>query len=86
MMRFLVRIMPHVTIVLSAVFIVFLILDAYNPTMYFIDNEISNILLWALCISALANAVLLIIKDRKGADNITERKQQKQKVSYKYDK
>ena len=85
-MRFLVRVMPHVTIVLSAVFIVFLILDIYNPTMYFVDNEISHILLWALCISAFANAVLLIIKDRTTTSDISQQKYHTKKASYQYDK
>lgn len=64
-MKYLGRILPHVTMILSVVFIVFLILDEYNPTMNFINNDISPKMLVALCVSAFASAVLLIAHDRR---------------------
>ena len=48
----LLRLMSHLTVILSLMFAVFLILDQFNPMMNFIDNPISRWLLAALCSSA----------------------------------
>ena len=47
----------HLTVILSLVFIVFLILDQFNPMMNFVDNGISRWLLAALCFSAIMQSV-----------------------------
>lgn len=59
------RIMPHIAFILSIMFIVFLILDKYNPTMNFINNDGSILLLWILCVVSIGNAIRIIIKDNK---------------------
>ena len=48
----------HLTVILSLVFIVFLVLDQFNPMMNFIDNTISRWLLAGLCLSGIALGVL----------------------------
>ena len=48
----------HLTVILSLVFIVFLVLDQFNPMMNFIDNTISRWLLTGLCLSGSALGVL----------------------------
>ena len=48
----------HLTVILAIMFIVFLILDEFNPMMNFIDNDISRWLLFALCISGTAQSIL----------------------------
>ena len=48
----------HLTVILSLMFVVFLILDQFNPMMNFIDNDISRWLLAALCLSGIAQSVL----------------------------
>ena len=48
----------HLTVILAFMFVVFLILDQFNPLMNFIDNGISRGLLAALCISGIAQSVL----------------------------
>lgn len=48
----------HLTVILSLMFIVFLILDQFNPMMNFIDNGISRWLLAVLCVSGVAQSVL----------------------------
>jgi len=63
-MKVIIRILPHITIILSALFITFLILDQFNPMMNFVDNDISQVMLYVLCASAMANAILLVAKDR----------------------
>ena len=59
------NILPHIIIILSGIFIVFLILDNYNPTMNFINNTISIKLFWAFCILSIVNSVFLVISNRK---------------------
>lgn len=60
-----VRILPHITIVLSAMFITFWILDIYNPMMNFLDSDISKVLLLIFAISALLTSILTVFLDRK---------------------
>jgi hypothetical protein len=59
------NILPHIIIILAGIFIVFLILDNYNPTMNFINNTISIKLLWVFCILSIVNSVFLVITNRK---------------------
>ena len=48
----------HTTVILSLMFLVFLVLDQFNPMMNFIDNGISRWLLAGLCVSGCAQSVL----------------------------
>ena len=48
----------HVTVILALMFLVFLVLDQFNPMMNFVDNPISHGLLLALCISGIGQSVL----------------------------
>lgn len=57
--------MPHIVIVLSGIFIVFLILDSYNPTMNFVDNPVSMKLFWVFCILTIVNSITGIVSNRK---------------------
>ena len=49
-------------------FIVFLILDQFNPMMNFIDNSISRWLLAALCLSGIGQSVLGWALDGKNSN------------------
>ena len=51
-------ILSHLTVILGIMFLVFLILDQFNPMMNFIDNDISRWLLAALCLSGIAQSAL----------------------------
>ena len=51
-------ILSHLTVILALMFLVFLILDQFNPMMNFIDNAISRWLLAGLCMSGIAQSVL----------------------------
>ena len=64
-MRFLSRIMPHISIVLSLCFLTFLVLDGYNPMMNFVDNDISHGMLWVLCGASLFSSIACVVFDRK---------------------
>ena len=48
----------HLTVILSFIFIVFLILDQFNPMMNFVDNGISRWFLTALCLSGILQSIL----------------------------
>ena len=52
------RILAHMSVVLSLMFLVFLILDQFNPMMNFVNNGISLVLLAALCLSSLFSGAL----------------------------
>ncbi len=51
-------ILRHTTVILGLMFLVFLVLDQFNPMMNFIDNSISRWLLAALCVSGAGQSVL----------------------------
>ena len=48
----------HLPVILAFMFLVFLVLDQFNPMMNFIDNSISRWLLFALCVSGVAQSAL----------------------------
>ena len=50
--------LTHLTVILSLMFVVFLILDQFNPMMNFIDNGISRWLLAGLCRRGITQSVL----------------------------
>ena len=50
--------LSHLTLILALMFLVFLILDQFNPLMNFIDNSVSQLLLALFCASAFAQSVL----------------------------
>ena len=56
------RWMNHGTVVLGMMFLVFLVLDQFNPMMNFVDNSVSRWLLAALCLSAITQSVLYWMK------------------------
>lgn len=62
------RALPHAVIILSLMFIVFLILDVYNPLMQFVDNGISRVLLGLLTIASIATAGMHIQSQRKNKE------------------
>ena len=49
--------LSHTTVILALMFVVFLILDQFNPMMNFIDNNISRWLLAALCLSGIGQSI-----------------------------
>ena len=64
-MKRLSKILPHITIILAGMFIVFWILDILNPAMNFINRKLSNKILLAFCISAIITAILAVYSQRK---------------------
>lgn len=60
-------ILPHLVIILAGIFLVFLILDQYNPTMEFVGNPISSILLALFCLLSIIAGILLARDNRQRA-------------------
>ena len=52
------NLLTHTMVILSIMFLVFLILDQFNPMMNFIDNGISRWLLALLCVSGAGQSIL----------------------------
>ena len=48
----------HLTVIFGMVFLVFLVLDQFNPMMNFVDNGISRWLLAAFCLSGISRSIL----------------------------
>ena len=57
--------LSHLSVILGIMFLVFLVLDQFNPMMNFIDNSISRWLLAGLCVSGCAQSVLSWALDKK---------------------
>ena len=57
-MRKMRNILSHISVILAIMFVVFLILDIFNPMMNFVNNDISRYLLLALCLSVLGQSLL----------------------------
>lgn len=61
-------ILPHAGIVLSLMFMVFLVLDDYNPMMNFLTNSISTVLLGVFCLISFVNSILVISTARRSKE------------------
>ena len=48
----------HLTVTFGLMFLVFLVLDQFNPMMNFIDNGISRGLLAAFCLGGIGRGIL----------------------------
>ena len=52
------RMISHVVMILSLMFLVFVILDQFNPMMNFVNNQISIVLLICLSVLGIAQSIL----------------------------
>ena len=48
----------HLAVILGIMFLVFLVLDQFNPMMNFIDNGLSRWLLAALCLCGIIRGLM----------------------------
>jgi hypothetical protein len=53
--------LTHAAIVLSVVFLVFFVIDRFNPAMEFIGSDISDWLLCVFCVIALVSSILTAV-------------------------
>ena len=59
-MRFLIKLLQAVLMVLSIMMMIFLVLDGFNPTMNFLRNDITKGLLWLFSLLALFDGLLVM--------------------------
>jgi hypothetical protein len=65
MLKIVIRLIPHLNIILSLLLLTLLILDKFNPGMNFAGGGFFQTLVVILCLSALFSAALLIARDRR---------------------
>ena len=64
-MKWIKALLPHVTIVLSILFVVLWILDYFNPMMKFLTSGLPKDLMMVLLICTIANGMLTVYYQRK---------------------
>ncbi len=52
------QILSHFVMILSLMFLVFLVLDQFNPMMNFVNNSISMVLLGCLSVLGIVQSIL----------------------------
>lgn len=58
-------IFSHLCVILSIMFLTFLILDQFNPMMNFVNNHISMWLLALLCVCSMGQSILRWAMEKK---------------------
>lgn len=64
-MKSVAKTMPHISIILAGMLIVFFVIDRFNSAMGFLDNDGAKILLFVLSVTSIINSVLLITYQRR---------------------
>ncbi|MEZ4357512.1 MAG: hypothetical protein R2876_02630 [Eubacteriales bacterium] len=59
------KVLPHILIILSTMFLVFLVVDIFNAPMAFVNNNITKTLMFIQCILVILLSILYIAKLRK---------------------
>ena len=57
------KVFNHLTVMFGLMFLVFLVLDQFNPMMNFVDNPIPRWLLAAFCICGISRSILCWRRD-----------------------
>ena len=68
MKRILARALPHLTIILGVMTLVFYVVDGFNAVMAFMASELSKQVFMILAVSAIISSVLLISRQWKEDD------------------
>ena len=63
------EVFSHLCVILSIMFLTFLILDQFNPMMNFVNNDISRWLLAGLCVSGMGQSILRWKLEKKEASS-----------------
>ena len=76
-MKIIIKILPHITFILSIMFVTFLILDKFNPVMQFVGNDISIVLLFIFAFATLFESIYLIVINTKEGKKKEKKKRKK---------
>ena len=66
-MKTIAKVLPHISIIISAMLIVFFVIDRFNSAMGFLDSDGAKFLIFAASVTAICNAILLIAHQRRVA-------------------
>ena len=75
------KILPHAAIIMSLMYFVFFFIDKVNTAMAFINNDMTKVFLFILCIITIANALLIIADDRIRTRDAQRRRQMQQRAA-----
>ena len=64
-MKVLPRLLAHAAIILTLVLLTLLVFDYFNPTMDFISNVMTKVLIGVSCVLSFLNACLVLIAAKK---------------------
>lgn len=64
-MKRLQSILSHICFILSLMLITLLVVDRFNPSMDFINNDLSKLMLLVLCVCAAVLSVLRIVHSHR---------------------
>jgi len=67
-MRTLAKVLPHISIIIAAMLIVFFVIDRFNSAIGFLDNDGAKTLMLVLSVTAIVNAIMLIAHQRRDAE------------------
>ncbi len=80
MKRFLSRTLPHLTIILSLMTLVFFSVDGFNSVMAFMANDISKHIFAVLAVCSIATSVMLIARQWKEDDRRAKKAARRQEA------
>jgi hypothetical protein len=60
-----IKALPHLNIVLASMLIVLTVVDYFNGSMGFLDNDIAKGVMLLLSVTAIVNAIVLIALQRR---------------------
>lgn len=66
------RIIPHLCLILSLMMLTFFIIDLFNPSMAFLNNTVTKYLLALFSLLSMIPSLYMILKEENGQK--TERK------------
>ena len=65
-MKFLEKILPHISIIISMMLLVLFVLDKINDKMVFLNDDLTKAILAIGCVFSIATCVVLVVKQRRG--------------------
>lgn len=65
MMKKLIKVIPHISIILSGMLLTLLVIDRINSAMNFINNDHTKIIILILCLLTVFQSIIQIIAMRR---------------------
>lgn len=79
-LRNILTLVPHVSIVISGMMIVFFIIDRFNDAMGFMESDVTKVLIFILSISAITTAVLAMVYRTRLEEATDDRRRESQQL------